>query len=132
MFLTSEQESHFKRLLLKAIEDESMPLPDGWEADKVYRSEYYKYGMRGGMNLRFFIKEDKGNLYLDFYIVTDDYSSHNRIDHSGNKTRLENYEGQFGWPVYEGDEEKTKRAHENIREHNQKVHEILKAKGFDE
>lgn len=132
MILSDDQNKFFKSAVLKAINDETLPLPDGLETDQVYRSEYYKYGMRGARDLRFLIKSDEnGGLFLDYYFVTDDYSSHMRIDEFGKITKLENFEGQWGWPVYENDEVKTMQEHDRIKKHNQWVKDILKAKGLE-
>ena len=131
MELTKNQEDFFKQAILKSVNDSDLPLPNGLETGKVYKSEYYKYNMRGLRDIRFFIKKDKAsNLYLDYYFKTDDYSIHKRINHLGETVELENFEGQFGWPVFE-DEEQTKKEHQRIKEHNQKVYDILKQKGFE-
>ena len=132
MTLNEHQSTLFKTAVLKAVDDDVLSLPDILETGKVYKSEYYKYGMRGARDLRFLIKSDeKGGLYLDYYFLTDDYSSHMRIDESGVITKLENFEGQWGWPVYPDDGAKTRQEHDRIRKHNQWVHGILKAKGLD-
>lgn len=131
MKLLKVQEEFFKQAILKAVNDYDLPLPNDLVIEKVYTSEYYKYNMRGLRDIRFIIKEDEtGNLYLDYYFITDDYSAHKRINHVGEITELENFEGQFGWPVFD-DEERTNKEHQRIKEHNQKVNEILKQKGFE-
>jgi len=96
---------------------------------KKYR--YHEFDSRGGEDLRFFIKEsEEGNLYLDYYFRWDDGDSHCRINHGGTLTRLENYEGQWGWPVHD-DEEATRKEHERMKANNIKVKEILQQKGLD-
>jgi len=131
MQLKNEEKDFFIKTILKAINDENLPFPKDLETDTIYKAEYYKYSMRGLRAIRFFIKEDKnGNLYLDYLFKTDEYSIHNRINHLGVIIELENFEGQFGWPVYE-DKNLTKKEHQRIKEHNQRVYEILKLKGFE-
>ncbi len=130
MVVPIQQEKLFRKYLLEAVNDAGLPLPDNWEIDKVYKEEYCKYGMRGCRKIAFIIKMDyESELYLDFYLETDDYSAHKRIKQSGDILTLENFEGQYGWPIYE-DEERTKLEHQRIREHNQKVNQILIEKGL--
>ena len=132
MFLSKEQEVFFKKALLKSIYDEAMPLPKNWVTDTIYKSIYYKYENRGCRDLRFFITQNiQGDLFLDYYFITDDYSSHIRIDKDSNIIRLENFEGQFGWPVLSSKEE-TEKEHNRIRLHNQNVQSILISKGLEE
>jgi hypothetical protein len=132
MFLPKEQEFLFRKYLLQSINDEAISLPENWETDEVYKSKYFKYEHRGCRDLRFFISKNKqGEYFLDYFFITDDYSSHMRIDKNGNNIKLENFEGQFGWPVLATDEE-TEREHNRIRLHNQKVQSILISKGLEE
>jgi hypothetical protein len=132
MYLSKEQESIFRKSLLRSTNDENILLPENWETDKVYKSIYYKYGHRGCRDLRFFVSQnEQGDFFLDYFFITDDYSSHMRIDQNGNAIKLENFEGQFGWPVL-ATEEETEREHNRIRLHNQNVQSILIAKGLEE
>ena len=67
---------------------------------------------------------------LYYYLKTDNQSTHKRINEDGNIIELDNFEGQFGWPVY-ADKVETEREHQRIKEHNLKVYTILKDKGFE-
>ena len=106
-------------------------MPDILEMNKVYESIYYREAQRGCRDLKYKLVKDSSDRYvLDYYLKTDDYSTHKRIDADGNSIELENFEGQFGWPVYE-DKAETEREHQRIKEHNQTVYAILKNKGFE-
>jgi hypothetical protein len=133
MKLTKEQIEIFKPVLLANTRDD-LALPTEWETDMMYRMKkyrYHDYDSRGGEDLRFFLKQNKeGNLFLDFFFITDDYTSHYRIDQTSALIRLENMEGQFGWPVYE-DEAATNKEHDRIKANNIMVHAILQQKGLD-
>ena len=132
MILSKEQEVFFRNALLKSIHDEAMPLPENWVIDTVYKSIYNKYENRGCRDLRFFITQDNyGSLFLDYYFITDDYSSHIRINKDGNNIKLENFDGQFGWSVLSSKEE-TEKEHNRIKLHNQKVQSILISKSLEE
>ena len=68
MRLTSDQETFLINAIRKAIGDDGLPLPSQLETDKVYRSHYYKYTMRGLYDLRFINKTDEaGGLYTDTF-----------------------------------------------------------------
>lgn len=132
MFLREELKRLIKERLSVAINDENMPLPKDLESNKLYKTDYYKYGNRGYRELRFIIElNDTGKVSIDYFFKTDDYSSHRRIDVFGNIVDLENYEGQFGWPIFDSKEE-TEKEHNRIREHNQFVYDILKLKKFED
>ena len=132
MNLPQEQEYIFRKSLLQSINDDGVSLPDNWETDKVYKSLYFKYGHRGCRDLRFFVSQNEHDgFFLDYLFITDDYSSHVRIDQKGHVIKLENFEGQFGWPVL-ATELETEREHQRIRIHNQKVQSILIEKGLEE
>jgi hypothetical protein len=132
MYLSKEHEYFFAKSLLQSIYDNAMPLPENWEIDKVYKSKYFKYEHRGCCDLRFFVsRNNQGDFFLDYFFVTDDYSTHMRIDRNGNSTKLENFEGQFGWPVLSTEEE-TEKEHNRIRLHNQYVNSVLISKGLEE
>jgi len=130
MQLSNIQEQTCKQNIRAALYDEDMPLPENLETGKVYKTSYYKNGNRGGRNLQFFITADGAGFTIDLYMVTDDYSAHKRIDSNGQVTELENFEGQFGWPVYD-DEQATQKEHERIKAHNRQVQVILQQKGFE-
>lgn len=120
----------FKTPILENVSDD-LQIPAELETDILYQFERFRDVSRGYEGLKFFIKKnEEGALFLDYYFVTDDSSSHFRIDHAGKLIRLENFDGQWGWPVYE-DEEKTRKEHERMKRHNEKVSKILIAKGFE-
>lgn len=132
MFLSKDQEFIFRKSLLQSINDDGMVLPENWELNKVYRSVYFKYENRGCRDLRFFVSyNDENSFFLDYFFITDDFSLHMRIDNNGNTIKLENYEGQFGWPVLKTEEE-TEIEHQRIRLHNQNVQKILISKGLED
>jgi hypothetical protein len=72
--------------------------------------------------------------FLDYYRVDNDRDGqtfwHGRIHENGTIEDLENYEGQWGWPVFPDDPAKTEAEHQRILAHNTRVKEILIAKGF--
>jgi hypothetical protein len=127
----SEAKHFFKKRLELALSDDRQPVPDILELNKVYESLYYREIQRGGRDLKCkLVKDSSDRFALDYYLKTDDYSTHKRIDADGNLVELENFEGQFGWPVYD-DKVETEKEHQRIREHNQKVYAVLKDKGFE-
>lgn len=129
MQLNSDQAAVFKTALL-AIRDD-FALPDQLETGWIYRMSKYRYYSRGYEDLRFFIEQDEeGYLFLDYCLITDDSTSHYRIDHTGAVIPLENLQGQWGRPVLE-DEEATQREWERIKAHNQNVYAVLQQKGLD-
>lgn len=130
MLLSTKQQEQVKEFLLQTIEEKFMPFPDVIETERVYAVEYFKYESRGSRDLKFIVNiPGKDLLSIDLYFSTDDYSTHKRIDGSGSITDLENFEGQFGWPVLEN-EELTRREHQRIKDHNAGVLKVLQAKGF--
>lgn len=131
MKVPAEDEAFFRQALLSATSND-LSLPTEWEFEEIYQFHHYRNNSRGFEGLLFVArKDDDGEVYVDFFFRTDDYSSHNRLNRYGQLTRLENFEGQWGRPVYE-DEEETKREHERIQKHNDEVARILNAKGFDD
>jgi hypothetical protein len=82
--------------------------------------------------LRVLAGEDENGYFLDFFNVANDGESnwHGRVRQDGTGQALENYEGQLGFPSFPGDPEKTAAEKKRILEHNKRVGEILKAKGF--
>ena len=131
MVLNEKQKLLIKQSLLTAIQDNKMPMPEDIEIGRVYKTFYYKHDNRGCRDLRFKIIDDnKDGFLIDYYFLTDDYSVHRRINENNDIIDLENFEGQFGWPVL-GTLEETEKEHSRIKEHNNKVLEILKKKGFE-
>jgi hypothetical protein len=78
--------------------------------------------------------QDAAGYFLDCYCVIDDRDGqtfwHGRIRENGTTQRLENYEGEWGRPSFPDDPDKTKAEHARIDAHNERVREILRAKGF--
>jgi hypothetical protein len=131
MILNNNQIESIKKRISNSLNDNDLSLPNEIETDRVYNSIYYKYINRGCRDLRFKVSlNENEDLIIEYYFVTDDYSSHKRINADGTDEELENFEGQFGWPVYDNDDE-TRNEHQRIREHNNRVHSILKEKGFE-
>jgi hypothetical protein len=127
----SEAKYFFWERLKLALSDERQPIPGILEANKVYESVYYREVQRGCRDLKYKLVKDASDRFaLDYYLKTDDYSTHKRIEADGNLVELENFEGQFGWPVYD-DKAETEKEHQRIREHNQMVYAVLKDKGFE-
>jgi hypothetical protein len=81
--------------------------------------------------LTVFAGQNENGYFLDFFTVANDgeTSWHGRILQDGTGVALENYEGQFGFPDYD-DPAKTAAEEQRILEHNTRVGEILRAKGF--
>lgn len=132
MILYKEQKALFDKLIENAICDINIPIQNEIEFGRVYKCVHYKYENRGCRDLRFRILNSKGDKFIfEYYLLTDDYSSHKRIKNDGQIVDLENYEGQFGWPIFENKED-TEKEHNRIRSHNQKVQKILKVKGFED
>ncbi|WP_109098167.1 hypothetical protein [Aquimarina sp. AU58] len=130
VYLNKNQEKYCKRILSKILNDNKLPFPKRIKLNEVNASKYYEYANRGCKELKFKIKELDKEVIIDYYLMTDHYTRHGRINELGENIELENYEGQFGLPIYEN-EENTKKEHKRIRDHNEKVYEVLKSKGFE-
>lgn len=131
MILNNSQIEIIKGRISNSLNDNDLSFPNEIETDRVYNLIYYKYINRGCRDLRFkVVLNENKDLIIEYYFVTDDYSSHKRINSDGTNEELENFEGQFGWPVFDNDDE-TRMEHQRIREHNNRVHMILKEKGFE-
>lgn len=76
-------------------------------------------------------QNEKG-YFLDYFNVANDGETnwHGRVLQDGTGEALENYEGQLGFPFYRDDPAKTAAEEKRILEHNTRVGEILRAKGF--
>ena len=76
--------------------------------------------------------ENEKGFFLDYYNVANDgeTSWHGRVLQDGTGEALENYEGQFGFPYFRDDPERTAAEKQKILAHNTRVSEILRAKGF--
>ena len=76
-------------------------------------------------------QNEKG-YFLDYFTVGNDGQTnwHGRVLQDGTGVALENYEGQLGTPFYRDDSAKTAAEKQRIIEHNTRVGEILRAKGF--
>lgn len=131
MFLNINQIENIKKMISNSLNDNDLSFPDEIETDKVYNSIYYKYINRGCRDLRFRVSlNENESLIIEYYFITDDYSLHKKINADGTNEDLENFEGQFGWPVFDNIDD-TQNEHKRIREHNNRVHLILKEKGFE-
>ncbi len=131
-FVMLKYKNLFTKILKEQI-DQDLTIPDKFEYNKVYNleSNSHKFNqMRNNWEVSFIIT-NKIEPFLDYYAIGDDYSVHNRINSHGELIKLENYEGQFGRPVYPDDPERTKNENEIIQNHNDKVHDILKNKGLE-
>jgi hypothetical protein len=120
----------FPEAIHKSIDDWDLTLPEQWVLGKIYRSEYYKYGMRGSRDLRFFIQMDKaGEYYIDYFFLTDDYTKHVRINSNGETERLENFLSDHSIKLTEY-EARNEIIMKNFREHNEKINQIFIEKGL--
>ena len=131
MNILPEDEKFFVEEIDKITEVNSWAWPSPLRFGKVYNSKVYTAGSRGLNDFRFVINIDKeGVLFMDYFLKTDDYSSHNRLLRSGESIRLENYEGQYGRTIT-GDEETDKRNRQQMIRRNEEVQKILKDKGLE-
>jgi hypothetical protein len=82
--------------------------------------------------LKVFAGQNEKGYFLDYFTIGNDgqTSWHGRVLQDGTGEALENYEGQFGFPFYVDDPAKTAAEKNRILEHNARVSEILRAKGF--
>ncbi|MGG9960732.1 hypothetical protein [Ferruginibacter sp. SUN106] len=128
--MDDEQLNIFKEAFKKA-NNGSINFPGNFQQGKINEIKFFTAVMRGAMHVRFFIaKNETEKWYLDLFTITDDYSWHKRIEHDGTIINLENFERQFGWPVYPDDAERTKREHDEIRAINSNVQSVLLQKGL--
>ncbi len=76
--------------------------------------------------------QNENGYFLDFYRVDNDgqVAWHARVREDGTVEKLENFQGQFGFPYYADDPEKTAAEEQRILENNARVEDLLKAKGF--
>ena len=76
-------------------------------------------------------QNEKG-YFLDYFNVANDGETnwHGRVLQDGTGEALENYDGQLGFPFYRDDPAKTAAEENRILEHNTRVGEVLRAKGF--
>jgi hypothetical protein len=76
--------------------------------------------------------ENEKGYFLDYFREANDGETcwHGRVLHDGTVEALENYEGQWGFPRYPDDPARTAAEKKRILEHNTRVGEILRAKGF--
>jgi hypothetical protein len=68
--------------------------------------------------------------YLDYFRVKSDISAHGRIHEDGRVEKLEGYEGQFGIAVFPSAAD-TEREKKRVADHNARVRELLRKKGFE-
>jgi len=78
--------------------------------------------------------KDERGYFLDYFRRDSDRDGytfhHGRVRDNGTVESLENYEGQWGRPYFPDDPARTEAERQRIDEHNDRVHEILRAKGF--
>lgn len=78
--------------------------------------------------------KDERGYFLDYFRRDSDRDgytfSHGRVRDNGILERLENYEGQWGRPYFPDDPAKTEAENRRMDAHNDRVREILRAKGF--
>ena len=114
-----------RRTFADYFKGDGLELPTSLETDKNYTLDDYAW------TVHFLLKKTGNSYYLDFYCyhrMTN--SRHHRIWTDGRLESLENY-WEFGYVVYENDPERTERERKEKIDENQKVSEILKAKGFE-
>jgi hypothetical protein len=105
-------------------------LPATLEVGVLYRPHDPSAGGHPA-TLRLLIGEEEGGLYLDYFTQSQEASSHQRIHADGRVTKLENYEGQFGIRVLP-DPAETARERQRVSEHNRRVRDVLRHKGFED
>lgn len=76
--------------------------------------------------------QNERGFFLDCFTVGNDSTTswHGRIWADGTVENLENFEGQFGFPLHRDDPDKTAAERQRILDHNTRVAEVLRAKGF--
>jgi len=76
--------------------------------------------------------QNETGYFLDYFTVGNDGETnwHGRILQDGTSEPLENYQGQLGFPFYPDNPAKTAAEKNRILQHNARVAEILRAKGF--
>jgi len=76
--------------------------------------------------------ENEKGFFLDFFTVGNDSTTswHGRVLQDGTVENLENFEGQFGFPFHRDDPARTAAERQRILDHNTRVGEVLRAKGF--
>lgn len=121
----------FFRDRLQAITYGAVVIPEMLEFGKVYRLSDEE-----GMNSISFTIVSAPTPYLDYFKPYEEHrahariSFHGRISATGEKLKLENYQGEWGMPFYSGDAARTAREQEEIRLHNQSVNAVLRKKGL--
>ena len=121
--------------IVMALKDESRhsaALPDPLPMGRVLR--VLDKNVESNAELKVFAGNDDKGYFLDYFVINNDRDGqtffHARIRETGAVEELENYEGQWGWPVFPDDPAKTEAEHQRILAHNARVTEILRAKGF--
>lgn len=78
--------------------------------------------------------KDERGYFLDYFRRDSDRDGytyrHGRVRDNGTIESLENYEGQWGRPRFPDDPAKTEAEHRRMDAHNDRVRDILRAKGF--
>ncbi|MBD1907401.1 hypothetical protein NDI37_26675 [Funiculus sociatus GB2-A5] len=121
----------FFRARLQAITYRSVFIPEMLEFGKIYR-----FSDDDDMNSISFTIVSAPTPYLDYFQPYEEHrahariSFHGRISATGEELELENYQGEWGRPFYDGDSARTAREQEEIGLHNQSVNAILRKKGL--
>ncbi len=115
---------------LSTVSSHAAALPDPLPAGRVLR--LVDRSSDSDEEMTVFAGESDTGHYLDYYRVGNDGQTtfHGRIRDDGTFEELENYEGEYGWPVFPNDPEKTAAEHQRMIAHNTRVEAILRAKGF--
>lgn len=120
------------RTAFKRANNGKIDMPKHIDPEKIYDIEFYPNGMREGYKARFRIGKDKQQHYYLELVGGDDYSNwHKHIDHTGHITDLPHYKGDFGWPVYPDDPERTEQEHREMQAHNEALQQELVKKGLE-
>lgn len=121
--------------LVAALKQESRhaaAVPDPLPMERVLR--IVDKTVESTAELKIFAGKDDTSYFLDCFVTNNDTDGqtfwHGRIRENGTVEELENYEGQFGRPLFPGDAAKTEAELQRIVAHNTRVEGVLRAKRF--
>ncbi|MEP0855547.1 hypothetical protein [Trichocoleus sp. DQ-U1] len=123
--------AEFFRTRLQAITYGAVVIPEMLEFGKVYR-----LSDEDDMNSISFMIVFAPTPYLDYFQPYEEHRAHARISFhgrilaTGEELELENYQGEWGRPFYDGDSARTAREKEEIGLHNRSVNPVLRKKGL--
>ena len=107
-------------------------LPDPLPMQRVLRVIDNTAG--SSSDLKVLADQDDEGYFLDYLLINNDRDSqtywHARIREDGAIENLENYEGQWGRRAYHDDPARTEAEHQRMISHNERVHQVLRDKGF--